>query len=73
MHRIYQLGSAANSARMGSYLAKLVALPSNPVKVDLNKQLDPKQKTIQTFNIDTKRLRKTKNENPLTREIGVTS
>ena len=41
------------------------------VKVDLNKKLDPMQKTIQTFNIDTKRFRKTNNENPATWEIGV--
>ena len=31
-----------------------------PIKIDLNKKLDPKQKTIQTFNIDAKRFRKTK-------------
>ena len=30
------------------------------VKIDLNKKLDPKQKTIQVFNIDAQRLRKTK-------------
>ena len=40
------------------------------VKIDLN--LDPKQKTNQKFNIDAHRFRKTKNENPLTWEIGVT-
>ena len=38
---------------------------SQSVKIDLNKKLDPKQKTIQTFNIDVKRFRKTKNENLL--------
>ena len=37
---------------------------SQPVKIDLNKMLDPKQKTIQTFNIDAQRFTKTKNENP---------
>ena len=26
--------------------------PSHPVKIDLDKKLDPKQKTIQAFNID---------------------
>ena len=26
---------------------------TQPVKIDLNKKLDPKQKTIQTFNINT--------------------
>ena len=44
-----------------------------PVKIDINKKLDPKQKTIQTFNIDTKGFKKIKNENPLTWEIGVAS
>ena len=43
------------------------------VKVDLNEKLDPKQKTIQTFNNEAKRFRKTKNENPPMQEIGVTS
>ena len=37
---------------------------SQPVKTSLNKKLDPKQKTIQTFNIDPQGCRKTKNENP---------
>ena len=46
---------------------------SQPIKINLNKKLDPKQKTIQTFNIDAQGFRKTKNENPLTLEIGVTS
>ena len=46
---------------------------SQHVKIDLNKKLDHKQKTIQTFNIDDQRFRKTKNENPLTHEIGVAS
>ena len=44
---------------------------THPVKIDLDKKLDPKQKTIQTFNIDAQRFRKTKNENLPTREIGV--
>ena len=44
-----------------------------PVKADLHKKLDPKQKTIQTFNIDAQGFRKRKNENPLTWEIRVTS
>ena len=42
---------------------------SQHVKVDLNKKLDPKQKTIQNFNIDAQVFRKTKNENPPTWEI----
>ena len=44
-----------------------------PVKIDLNKKSFPKQKTIQNFNIDAQGFRKTKNENPPTWEIGVTS
>ena len=43
------------------------------VKMNSNKKFDPKQKTFQTFNIDPKRFRNTKNENPKTREIEVTS
>ena len=46
---------------------------SQPVKVDLNKKSLPKQKTIQNFNIDAQGFRKTRNENPPTQEIGVTS
>lgn len=30
----------------------LLLTESHPVKIDLNKKLDPKQKTIQAFNID---------------------
>ena len=37
----------------------------------LNKKLDPMQKNIQTFNIDSQRFSKTKNENPLTKEKGL--
>ena len=43
-----------------------------PFKINLNKKLDPQQKTILTFNIDAQGLRKTENENPLTWEIRVT-
>ena len=46
---------------------------SQPVKTDLNKKLLPKQKTIEIFIIDAQAFRKTKNENPPTREIGVAS
>ena len=46
---------------------------AQPVKIDLNKKSFPKQKTIQNFNIDAQGFRKTKNENPPTWEIGVTS
>ena len=46
---------------------------SHPVKIDLKKKLDPKQNNIQIFNIDAHRFKKTKNENPPTREIEVAS
>ena len=46
---------------------------AHPVKIDLDKKLLPKQKTIQTFNIDAQGFRKTRNENPPTQEIGVSS
>ena len=46
---------------------------AQPVKTDLNKKLDGKQKTFQTFNIDAQQFKKTKTENPLAWEIGVTS
>ena len=42
-------------------------------KIDLDKKWLPKQKTIQNFNIDALGFGKTRNENPPTREIGVTS
>ena len=49
-------------------------LPSaQQVKLDLNKKLDPKKKTMQTFNIDAQGFRKTRNKNHLMQEIGVTS
>ena len=46
---------------------------TQPVKIDLNKKLEPWQKTFQKFNIDAQMFRKTKNENPLTWEIRVIS
>ena len=46
---------------------------AHPAKIDLNKKWLPKQKTIQTFNIDAQGFRKIRNENHPTREIGVTS
>ena len=49
-----------------------VYLPQ-PAKLDLNKKSFPKQKTIQNFTIDAQGFRKTKNENPPTWEIEVTS
>ena len=45
----------------------------HPAKIDLNEKWLPKQKTIQNFNIDGQGFRKTRNENPLTWEIGVAS
>ena len=45
----------------------------HPAKIDLNKKWLPKQNTVQNFNIDAQGFRKTRNENPPTREIGVTS
>ena len=46
---------------------------THPAKIDLNKKWLPKQKTIQNFNIDAQGFIETKNENPPTWEIGVTS
>ena len=46
---------------------------AQPVKINLNKKLDSKQKTSQIFNIDAQGFGKTKNENPPTQEIRVTS
>ena len=48
-------------------------MKTQPAKIDLNKKWLPKQDTIQNSNIDALGLRKTRNENPPTREIGVTS
>ena len=44
-----------------------------PVKIDLNKKSFLKQLTIQNSNIDAQGFRKTKNENPPTWEMGITS
>ena len=46
---------------------------THPVKIDLDKKLDSKEQTIQTFNIDAQGFRKTRNENPPMLEIGVAS
>ena len=59
--------------RRGLHVNQDLLGQAQPFKSNLNKKLDPKQKTIQTFNIDAKRFRKTKNENSLPLEIGVTS
>ena len=53
-------------------VVKVPKVPIHPVKIDLDKKLDSKQKTIQTFNIDAQGFRKTRNENPPTQETGVT-
>ena len=46
-------------------------LLSQPVKSNHDKKLDPKQKTIQAFNINAQGFRKTRNENHPTWEKGV--
>ena len=43
------------------------------VQTDLNKKSGAMHQTLISFNIDAQGFRKTKNENPLTQEIGVTS
>ena len=54
-------------------ISKENVLKAHPAKIDLNKKWLPQQKTIQNFIIDAQGFRKTRNENPPTREIGVTS
>ena len=54
-------------------ISLLLSSGPQPFKTDLDKKLDPKQKTFQTFNIDAQRFTQTKNENPLMREIGINS
>ena len=54
-------------------MQKCNRIAAHPSKIDLNKKWLPKQKTIQNFNIDAQGFRKTINENPAMREIGVTS
>ena len=54
-------------------MTTLVSGTTQSVNKDLNKKLDPKQKTIQKFNIDAQRFRKTKKENPPTQKIRVAS
>ena len=46
---------------------------THSAKIDLNEKWLPKQKTIQNFNNDAQRFRKTRNENPPMQDIGVTS
>ena len=52
---------------------KIIDMITQPIKLDLDKMSFPKQKTIQNFTIDAQGFRKTKNENPPTWEIEVTS
>ena len=52
---------------------ELISSISQPVKIDLDKKSLPNQKTIQNFTIDAQGFKKTKNENPPTWEMGVTS
>ena len=56
-----------------SILSPVEVTLSQPIKLDLNKKLDPKQSAIQTFNNYAQGFRKTRNENPPTQEMGVTS
>ena len=56
-----------------SLVFKFLNHESHPIKVGLKEKLDPMQRTIQTFNIDSQGFRKKRNENRPTREIGVTS
>ena len=61
--------------RAAAALRRLVVVSAKPqhVKIDLNEKLDPKQKIIQTFDIDAQGFRKTRNGNPPTQDIEITS
>ena len=52
---------------------QILEFVTQPAKLDLNKKSFPMQKTIQNFTIDAQGFRKSKNENPPTLEMGVTS
>ena len=54
-------------------MEKFNRIAAHHAKIDLNKKWLPKQMNIQNFNIDAQGFRKTRNENPSTWEIGVTS
>ena len=56
----------SNSLISVTFIDLATEIGTQPVKLDLNKKLDPKQKTIETFNIDAQGFRKTRNDNPLT-------
>ena len=55
------LWKPATAAVAGVLVVKVPKVPIHPVKIDLDKKLDSKQKTIQTFNIDAQGFRNTKN------------
>ena len=79
-HKIQQMDSPVNYlARFDLILVELDSMAVNlrslaqPAKLDLNKKSFSKQKAIRNFTIDAQGFRKTKNENPPTWEIEVTS
>ena len=65
------LGTLKSEGNSSSYETDTSS--SQPFKINLNKKLDSKQKISQIFNIDAQGFWKTKNENPPTWEIKVTS
>ena len=62
-----------DTARPWIFVGYFTGVKPQPATLDLNKKSFPKQKTIQNFTIDAQGFRKTKNENPPTWEIEVTS
>ena len=71
----YKVCSCLSLVEYGLFLTAslLYGSSSQPDKLDLNKKSFPKQMTIQNFTFDAQGFRKTKNENPPTWEIEVTS
>ena len=59
-HKMFNLHM--DNLNMGNNI--LLHKGTRPIKISLNKKLDPKKRTIQTFNIDAQRFRKTEKENP---------
>ena len=68
---VHQLTRSVSRVGHSATVSDLCA--PQPAKLDLNKKSLTKQKTIQNFTIDARGFRKTRNENPPTQEIGVTS
>ena len=67
-------GILQKNAQLGFVLSCSLAYSEpQPVKLNWNKKLDPKQKTIQALNIDAYGFRKTRYENPPTWEKEDTS